>query len=229
MTERGAEAGAHAGLFLTFEGIDGCGKTTQLHRLVERLRSEGWDVLMTVEPGGTAVGTQIRRILLDPANGNLSPTTELLLYFAARAQNVDELIRPALASGRIVVSDRFTDSTLAYQGVARGLGEEIVETLHRIACREVRPDLTICIDIDLETSIERARTRNRERENDGAATESRLDDEAAEFHGRVREAYLALAQREPERFRLVDGRGTIDEVAGRVWRVAEPAVRKRLT
>ena len=135
-------------LFLTFEGMDGSGKTTQMRLLAERLRARGREVLETAEPGGTRIGIEIRRILLDAANQELAPTAEMLLYFACRAQNVDEWIVPALAAGKMVLSDRFTDSTLVYQGCGRGLGAETVLTLDRIACRGLAPDLTLLIDID---------------------------------------------------------------------------------
>src|ERR1700685_4540220 len=148
------------GIFITFEGMDGCGKTTQIHRLAERLRSEGRTVLETAEPGGTEIGSQIRRILLDSRNHALAPAAEVLLYFACRAQNVDQWIRPALSRGEIVLSDRFTDSTLVYQGCGRGLGTETVLALDRIACRGLKPDLTLLIDIDPETSLARAQARN---------------------------------------------------------------------
>src|SRR5882757_2670556 len=154
---------AKRGLFVTFEGMDGCGKTTQMRRLGKHLRGAGHDVLETIEPGGTAIGSQIRAILLDSSNEELAPTTELLLYFAARAQNVDQLILPALTEGKIVLSDRFTDSSLAYQGCGRGLGSEAVLALDRIACRGLKPDLTLLIDIDLATSIERRSRRSADR------------------------------------------------------------------
>src|SRR5262249_22454948 len=146
--------------FLTFEGMDGSGKTTQMHRLAERLRKQGRVVLETVEPGGPPISQKIRRILLDAANQELSPTAEVLLYFASRAQNVDEWIKPALERGEIVLSDRFTDSSLVYQGIGRGLGVETVEELDRIACRGLTPDLTILVDVDAEASLARARARN---------------------------------------------------------------------
>ena len=201
------------GRFITFEGIDGSGKSTQMRLLAERLRAEGQDVFEAVEPGGTAIGRQIRRILLDAANQDLRPTAELLLYFASRAQNVDECILPALAAGKIVLCDRFTDSTLAYQGYARGLGAEAVLALDRIACRGLTPDLTLLIDVDVECGLARARKRNA---GDSAA-ETRMDDQAIEFHRKVREAYLALVKQHANRFRIVDGRGTPDVVAERVW------------
>jgi dTMP kinase len=208
------------GRFITFEGIDGSGKTTQMRLLVQRLQAQDRDVLEAVEPGGTAVGRQIRRILLDSANQDLRPTTELLLYFASRAQNVEQCILPALSAEKIVLCDRFTDSTLAYQGYARGLGAETVLALDRIACHGLTPDLTLLIDLDLDTALARARVRNA----GGAAHETRMDDQSREFHRKVREAYLALAKQHADRFRVVDGRGTPEEIARRVWESVAPHV-----
>jgi len=206
-------------LFLTFEGMDGSGKTTQMRRLAERLRARGRDVLETAEPGGTRIGIEIRRILLDAANQELGPTAEMLLYFACRAQNVDEWIMPALSAGKIVLSDRFTDSTLVYQGCGRGLGAESVMTLDRIACRGLVPDLTLLIDIDAETSLARAHARNR-----SERTGDRMDEQSLEFHRRVYDAYHALAAREPQRFRIVDGCAAIDAIAAEIWKAVEPYV-----
>src|SRR5579862_841288 len=148
------------GVFLTFEGPEGSGKSTQLRLLAARLREAGREVLETAEPGGTPIGMQIRRVLLDSANRELRPTTELLLMFAARAQNVEQWILPALSEGRVVLCDRFTDSTLVYQGVARGLGAEVVYEVDRIACRGLVPDLTLVIDVDTETGLARAHRRS---------------------------------------------------------------------
>jgi dTMP kinase len=201
------------GLFLTFEGIDGCGKTTQLALLSERLREAGHDVLETVEPGGTDAGRAIRGILLDPRHHALSARTELLLYFASRAQNVTEVISPALQRGATVLCDRFTDSTIVYQGAGRGLDEATILELHRIACGSIFPDLTILLDVDAETSLARARSRNRET----GSEETRMDDEDGAFFARVREGYLRLAAREPKRIRVVDARGPVDVVAQNVW------------
>jgi len=200
------------GRFITFEGIDGCGKTTQLRMLAQWLRDHGRDVIETVEPGGTSIGRQIRKILLDPASADIQPRAELLLYFASRAQNVDEVIRPALDGGRTVLCDRFTDSTLVYQGCGRGLDSEVVHDLDRIACRGLRPDVTILIDIDLETSLARAKRRN---ERTGPS-ESRIDDESATFHERVRRGYLALAKAEPDRIVVIDGTAGIGAVGHRI-------------
>lgn len=198
------------GRFITFEGIDGCGKTTQFRMLGNWLRERGAEAVETVEPGGTAIGQQIRKILLDPANADIQPRTELLLYFASRAQNVEQVIRPALEAGRIVLCDRFTDSTLVYQGAGRGIDTNVVLDLDRIACRGLKPDITLLIDIDLETSLARAKRRNERSGN----SESRIDEENAAFHDRVRKGYLELARSEPDRFVVIDGRGAIGEVGG---------------
>jgi dTMP kinase len=211
------------GLFVTFEGPDGSGKTTQVRLLVERLLGLGYPVLHNAEPGGTRIGQQIRAILLDAANQELCARTELLLMFAARAQNVEEAILPALAGGQIVVSDRFTDSTLAYQGAARGLGEQVVRDVDRIACQGLVPDLTLCIDIDESTGLARAHRRNRVRTG---LSESRIDEQSLEFHQKARAAYHALAKAEPSRFRLIDGNGDEVTVAARVWDVVAPVLPK---
>jgi dTMP kinase len=202
------------GVFLTFEGPDGSGKSTQSRLLADRLRSTGHAVLETAEPGGTPIGQQIRRILLDPANRELQPTTELLLMFAARAQNVEQWILPALEQGQIVVCDRFTDSSIAYQGSGRGLGWKTVLDLDRIACHGLVPDLTLCIDIDTATGLARAHSRNR---SETDKQESRIDEQSIEFHEKVRAAYHDLALREPRRFRLIDGHGAPEAIASRVW------------
>lgn len=189
------------GTFITFEGIDGCGKTTQMRLLAATLREEGHEVVETVEPGGTDIGRLIRKILLDPASKDLTPRAELLLYFASRAQNVEQVIRPALERGSIVLCDRFTDSTLCYQGHGRGLQAEMILALDQIACQDVYPDVTVLIDIDVATSQERARRRNERVSSD----ETRLDDESAAFHGRVRTGYHALANEHPGRFIVING------------------------
>jgi dTMP kinase len=208
------------GLFITFEGMDGSGKTTQMHRLAARLRGLGWTVIETAEPGGTPIGMKIRRILLDAANQELSPAAELLLYFASRAQNVDEWILPAIERGEIVIADRFTDSSLVYQGCGRGLGAEAVMALDRIACRGLKPDLTLLVDIDAETSLARARARNAAE----AGCETRMDEQSLEFHRRVYDAYHALAAREPERVKVVDGDTDIDSIERAVWEIVSSYV-----
>jgi dTMP kinase len=210
MTER-------RGRFITFEGTDGSGKTTQMRLLADHLREAGREVVETQEPGGTEIGIKIRQILLDPANRRLCPVAEMLLYFAARAQNFDELILPAWEDGAVVLSDRFTDSTLAYQGGGRELGEGVVMKLHDIACHGLLPDLTVYIDIDLQTSLERALVRSQ-------SSPDRIENQTAGFHTRVREAYLKLAAAHPQRIKVVDGRGTIRDIADRVWAIVEPVV-----
>jgi dTMP kinase len=208
------------GLFLTLEGVDGGGKTTQMRMLVERLRSLGHTVVESVEPGGTRIGKQVRSILLEAANKDLSPMAELLLFFASRAQAVDEVILPTLTQGHIVISDRFTDSTLVYQGCARGLGVQAVRDLDRIACRGLAPKLTLCLDLDIEAGLARARARNIE----GGKTETRLDDESLAFHRRAREAYHELARTEPGRVKLIDASQSAATVAEDIWRWVQPLV-----
>jgi dTMP kinase len=208
---------ARRGVFITFEGMDGSGKTTQLRRLAERLRGMGRIVVETAEPGGTVIGRKIRQILLDAANHELSSTAELLLYFASRAQNVEETILPALERGEIVLADRFTDSTLAYQGCGRGLGAEVVRALDRIACGGLRPDLTLLLDIGPEKSLIRARLRNVAE----TSVETRMDEQSEKFHRTVYEAYQALASREPDRVRRIPATGCVDEVERAVWDVVQ--------
>lgn len=202
------------GLFITLEGPDGSGKSTQFRLLSRRLTAAGFAVLESAEPGGTPIGRQIRRILLDSANRELAPTTELLLMFAARAQNVEQWILPALREGKIVLSDRFTDSSLAYQGAARGLGADVVLQVDRIACHGLAPDLTICVDVDTDTGLVRAHSRN---SDSSELDESRIDREAVEFHHKVRDAYFALAKAEPQRVRIIDGNKAPELVADAVW------------
>jgi len=205
---------ARRGLFISFEGTEGSGKSTQVRLLAERLRSHGLAVTENQEPGATTIGKQIRRILLDPSNAEMAPMTELLMMFASRAQAAAEIIRPALERGDVVVSDRFTDSTLAYQGSARGLGFETVMEAHKLALGSLMPDLTLAIDVDLKTGLERALRRAL---GSGEHAETRLDQEALKFHIEVALAYKAIAARDPQRFRVVDGTGEPPEVAERVW------------
>jgi len=201
-------------VFLTFEGLDGCGKSTQAEKLAAALGAQGFSVVVTREPGGTAAGEKIRHLLLDTATSGLSPLAELAVMFAARAQHINEVIRPALAEGRVVLCDRFTDSTEAYQGGGRKLGSDPVLALHRILCGDLQPDLTIFMDSDVAASVERARRRNRTRSANnsrGKGDENRFERENRAFFGRVRQAYLAIAARESQRVVLVDARGTAAE------------------
>jgi dTMP kinase len=205
------------GKFITFEGIDGSGKTTQLELLERRLESLGLPVVRAREPGGTAVGEAIRRILLDSATVRLAPVAEVLLYFASRAQNVDEVIEPALEAGRVVLCDRFVDASAAYQGCGRGLGLEVVYALERIACRGLKPDATFVLDIAPRTAVSRALERNRGAAAAGAVDESRFEREDERFFARVRQAYLDIAAREPQRVAVINGERSIEAIHGEVW------------
>lgn len=192
------------GRFLTFEGIDGCGKTTQLNLFANYLRRRRVPFLVTREPGGTELGERIRQVLLSEASAGMEPQTELLLLFASRAQNAAQIIRPALARGRVVLCDRFTDASLAYQGYGRGLDLDFIRRLDRFACRGLKPDLTFVIDIDPATSVRRARRRNVTARRD----EGRFERETRAFYARVRRGYRALARREPRRVKLIPGEDT---------------------
>jgi dTMP kinase len=218
---------AHRGKFITLEGLDGCGKSTQLAKLAAVLRARGFSVVVTREPGGTAAGEKIRHILLDTATSGLSPLAELALMFASRAQHITEVIQPALAEGRVVLCDRFTDSTEAYQGGGRKLGSQPVLALHRILCGDLQPDLTILMDSDVAASVERARRRNKTRggkNGRGKTDENRFELESRAFFGRVRNAYLAIAAREPHRVVVVNARGTAAESHAQIVEI----VRQRL-
>ncbi len=202
--------------FITFEGLDGSGKSTQVEKLARSLRAHGLSVTVTREPGGTSAGEKIRDVLLHSATAGLSPFTEMALMFASRAQHIHEVILPALAEGRIVLCDRFTDSTEAYQGGGRKLGAKPVLQLHGLLCGNLQPDLTVLLDNDVAFSIERARRRNRKprgaRPERGAEKdENRFEQENRAFFGRVRHAYLAIAAREPQRVHVIDARGTPGE------------------
>jgi dTMP kinase len=211
---------AQRGRFITFEGLDGCGKSTQLAKLAAVLRAQGLSVVLTREPGGTPTGEKIRQLLLDTKTSSLAPLAELALMFAARAQHIAEVIQPALSEGQVVLCDRFTDSSEAYQGGGRKLGSEAVLELHRILSGGLQPDLTILMDSDVAASVDRARRRNKS--HAGKGDENRFEQESRAFFGRVRSTYLAIAKREPQRVIVVDARGTpgkthkqIVEVVGR--------------
>jgi dTMP kinase len=200
----------HPGKFVTFEGLDGCGKSTQIEKLAGVLRAQGLSVVVTREPGGTATGEKIRRLLLDTATAGLSPMAELSMMFASRAQHISEIIQPALSAGSIVLCDRFTDSTEAYQGGGRELGSEPVLALHRILCGDLQPELTILMDSDVAASVDRARRRNKAdatKEGGGESNENRFEQESRAFFGRVHKSYLAIAARDTNRVVLVDARG----------------------
>lgn len=203
------------GTFITFEGLDGCGKSTQLEKLASALRQASYKVVTTREPGGTGIGDSIRTILLDSRTVRLSPLAELALMFAARAQHISEIIAPAIEAGSVVLCDRFTDSSEAYQGGGRKLGSEPILTLHRVLCGGLQPDLTIWMDSEVAASVARARRRNRSRSAQngaGKSDEGRFEQESREFFQRVRQAYVAIAQREPQRVLRVNARRAISTV-----------------
>jgi dTMP kinase len=199
------------GKFITFEGLDGCGKSTQSEKLAAALRARGLPVVITREPGGTATGEKIRQLLLDTRTSGLVPMAELTLMFASRMQHIEEIITPALASGQIVLCDRFTDSSEAYQGGGRKLGSKLVLELHRTLCGDLKPDLTILMDSDVAASVERARRRNQARSKTDMSDENRFEQESRAFFARVHSTYLEIAKREPERVFVVDARGTPDQ------------------
>jgi dTMP kinase len=205
------------GKFITIEGLDGCGKSTQLSRLADSLRALGIDVRVTREPGGTEIGEKIRAVLLDSKTQGLSPWAELALMFASRAQQIEQLILPALDSGAWVLCDRFTDSSEAYQGGGRGLGSQPVLDLHRVLCHGLQPDLTILMDSEVAHSVDRARRRNLKQSSDDRSDENRFEQENREFFRRVHEAYLAIAQREPDRVFMVDARRPAEIVQGEIF------------
>jgi len=214
------------GKLVTFEGLDGTGKSTQLRRLAAALREAGYGVVETREPGGTASGERIRRVLLDSSTAGLSPLAEMALMFASRAQHIAEVIEPALAAGSIVLCDRFTDSTEAYQGGGRRLGSEPVRELHRVLCGNLQPDLTLMLDSNPHASLSRARRRNLHASKSASRShdENRFELETRGFFGRVRAGYLAIARREPGRVVIVDARGTPGQTHERILEV----VRRKL-
>ena len=197
-------------MFISLEGIEGCGKTTQLEHLSSFLADTGRAYVVTREPGGTAIGRKIRSILLDPASRGLVPTAELLLYMADRAQHIDSLIRPNLAQGNIVICDRYFDATVVYQGVARGLDAGFIRELHRIILEDLKPDMTLLLDLPPRIGL--ARAWQELNNGNRADSESRFEEEAISFHEKVRTGYLELARLEPERFRIIDASHPIDEV-----------------
>ena len=213
-----------AGTFITFEGIDGSGKSTQLRLLASFLRAQKCEVLTTREPGGTPVGLKLRAALLD-AQDEVDPLTELLVFAADRAQHVRRVLRPALAAGQIVISDRYADATVAYQGSGRGFSPELISKIVALATEGLKPDLTLLFDLPVADSG--ARTRRRSEGKNKNETADRLDAENAEFHGRVRERYLQLAAAEPDRFRIVESSGSVDDTQTQVRQIVLPFLESR--
>ena len=210
------------GIFITFEGIEGSGKSTQIALFASDLTARGVRHVLTREPGGTLIGNQIRKILLDPANSALDPAAELLLYAASRAQHLHEIILPALAGGSIVLCDRFSDATLAYQGYGRGLDIEMIRELDRIVTAGMRPDLTLLFDIEAASGIARARGRNN---SHGLEAEARFENEELAFHERVRQGYLALVAQEPERIQVVDASSSAQAIQAKVRKIVDERLR----
>ena len=204
------------GVFITIEGVEGCGKTTQLRYLSRHLAERGHPVETTREPGGTPIAEAVRVLLLDPAHTAMTPTTELLLYEAARAQHVSERIRPALEGGRVVLCDRFVDSTTAYQGGGRGMAWETLNELHAIATQGLWPHLTILLDVSVEEGLQRVQ---------GGRPRDRIEEESLAFHERVRQAFLRIASQEPERVRVVEGHLPVESVRERVTALVEEFLR----
>ena len=208
------------GRFITFEGLDGVGKSTQIKNLARWLRARGVDVIITPEPGGTALGQKLRNVLLSSRTSGLSALAELALMFADRAQHIDELIIPALDRGQWVLSDRFTDSSVAYQGGGRELGSAIVWQLHKLLCHDLLPDLTILMVSNPSASVARARRRNLERPR-SRSDENRFEQESRAFYQRVHEAYLAIAEREPHRVVKVDAKEPVGTVHRKIVKIVE--------
>lgn len=210
-------------MFITFEGIEGCGKTTQVKRFAKRLKGLGISLITTLEPGGTRIGKDIRKILLDSRNRNLSPLTELFLYAADRAQHVEELIKPALDEGKWVICDRFFDATVAYQGIARGQDMELIGILNEEATQGIHPDITFLLDCPVHMGLNRALERNEAQSQKG---QDRFEREALDFHRAVREGYLELARKNQDRFVIIDTTLPKDEVEEKIFQHIEPFLDK---
>lgn len=206
------------GRFITFEGIDGSGKSTQLRMLVEKLRVRGIDLIATREPGGTPLGRRLREVFLETEE-TVAPIAELLLFASDRAQHVELLIKPALSEGKVVISDRYADATFAYQGSGRGFPETTVDQVIELATGGLRPDLTLFFDLPVETALTRTRTRN-----DAGEPVNRMDAETADFYTRVRAAYLRLAEKESGRFRVIDASGSVEEIHACVMQAVLPVL-----
>lgn len=212
-------------MFITLEGIEGSGKTSQLANIAAYLEERGVLSLLTREPGGTRIGSEIRAVLLDPASSDLDPVAELLLYTADRVQHVRKTILPAIAAGKVVVCDRYVDATLAYQGIARDLGTGLIETLHRLLVDDFKPDLTLLFDLPPEEGLRRAWSAV---DNGGRCRrETRFEKEDLAFHAAVRNGYLKLAAAEPDRFEIIDARASLEAVWRQIAAVLDKALKPR--
>ena len=214
------------GTFITFEGIDGSGKSTQLRLLNNFLRARGCNALVTREPGGTTLGLRLREALLD-AMEEVDPLTELLVFAADRAQHVRRKLLPALESGAVVISDRYADATVAYQGAGRGFPPELISQIVQLATGGLKPDLTLLFDVTIDESTSRTTRRSTSKNPGARSARDRLDIENAEFHARVRAAYLRLADAEPERFKVIDTSGPVEQTHHRVKQIIVPFLSSR--
>ena len=214
------------GTFISFEGIDGSGKSTQLRLLGNFLRANGCDALLTREPGGTTLGLRLRAALLD-AMEEVDPLTELLVFAADRAQHVRRLLRPALETGRVVFSDRYADATVAYQGAGRGFAPELIAQIVELATEGLKPDLTLLFDVSIDESTTRTTRRSTSKTSTAKTPRDRLDIENADFHSRVRDAYLQIALAEPERVKLIDSSGPVEKTQERVRGIIVPFLQSR--
>jgi len=205
-------------LFITFEGVEGSGKTTQIQRLKRYLTRKGFSCKVTREPGGPPISEKIRKILLDPNHRKLTPFSELLLYEAARAQHINEVIKPLLKKGIIVLCDRFNDATLAYQGYGRKIDLTLIEKLNHLASQGVKPNLTFLLDCPSDLGLKRALQRNRISRNE---KEGRFEKEKIQFHHQVRKGYLAIARKEPQRVRVIDTRAGEDKVFEKIREIVD--------
>ena len=196
------------GMFISLEGVEGCGKSTQAKLLAEHIVDLGYSFVLTREPGGTPIAERIREVLLEPRNTDMTDVTELLLYLASRSQHVNQLILPALAEGKVVICERFSDATFAYQGYARGLDPSDLERVNKMSTGGLEPDLTLLLDLKAEDGLSRKRSDD--------YIPDRLESESIKFHNKVRKGYLAIARRFPQRVKVIDAEGTIAEVHHRV-------------
>jgi len=213
-------------MFISFEGIEGSGKTTHAKHTVRFLKDKGHDCVITREPGGTRIGEKIRAILLDPLSKDMDPLTELLLYTADRAQHIKEYILPLLSDGKMVLCDRYYDATMAYQGFARGLDIGLIEKMHKLLFENLKPDITLLLDLPPEIGLERAWKQIKKGTRTGE--ETRFEEETLSFHKQVRSGYLELASLEPERFRIIDASKKEDEVQEEIIKILDAEINRRI-
>ena len=215
------------GIFITIEGIEGCGKSTQVRILKNYLQKKGLDVLLTREPGGTEIGNQIRKVLLDKRNKMIVPYSELFLYAASRVQHVEEVILPALQEGKAVICDRFSDATTAYQGYGRGLNRNMVSVINGFSTKGLSPDLTIILDLPQEIGLKRARARNKEKGL--SMKEGRFEEENLLFHKKVRQGYLRISKSDPKRVKVINAGYDIKKVNSQISKEVDKLLQKGIT